>query len=245
MISTELVRHLSQPAVTFPGGRNKIINGGFNINQRGYISGAVTTVGQFVFDRWKVTATSGVTFSTTENKTTVTIPGGQTMQQVIEGANLQTGACVLTWEGTAQARIDGGAYFSGGSATALLTGGTNTTIEFNAGTVANVQLESGSIATPFEPRLIGVELGLCKRYFQTVLFLVNGYVTGTADIYSGVNYPVPMRASPSVVKTSGSFSNATDPGSPVVTASHLTAYVRGSGAGYAYGSWIGLLDAEL
>jgi len=31
--------------------------------------------------------------------------------------------------------------------------------------VADVQLERGSVATPFEQRPLGIELGLCKRYF--------------------------------------------------------------------------------
>ena len=33
--------------------------------------------------------------------------------------------------------------------------------------VTGVQLESGSVATPFEFRHYGTELNLCKRYYQT------------------------------------------------------------------------------
>lgn len=154
--------------------RNKIINGDFRINQRVYASGAATIAGRYTIDRWKVTGTGGVTFSTTDNKTTVTIPSGQTLQQVIEGLNLQTGTYVLSWEGTAQGRIAGGSYGASGAVTASITGGVNTTIEFNAGTVANVQLEVGSVATPFEHRPYGTELALCQRYYE------KSYDIGTA-----------------------------------------------------------------
>lgn len=176
------------------GMRNKIINGAFGINQRGYASGAATTAGQYTLDRWKVTGTGGITFSTTDNKTTVTIPSGQTLQQVIEGLNLQTGTYVLSWEGTAQGRIAGGSYGASGAVTASITGGTNTTIEFNAGTVANVQLEPGTIATPFEHRQHGAELALCQRYYVRVVsnassapFAVGGLGTATtAQVFFGL-----------------------------------------------------------
>jgi len=186
------------------GMRNKVINGAFGINQRGYVSGAATTAGQYTLDRWKVTGTGGVTFSTTDNKTTVTIPSGQTIQQVIEGLNLQTGTYVLSWEGTAQGRIAGGSYGASGSVTASITGGTNTTIEFNAGTVANVQLELGTIATPFEHRPYGAELAMCQRY--AVLFSTEGANNGQLAAGSAVAgatagyafvFPVQMRGTPS------------------------------------------------
>jgi len=146
--------------------RNKIINGNPRINQRGYVSGAATTAGQYTLDRWKVTGTGGITFSTTNNKTTITIPSGQTIQQVIEGLNLDTGTYVLSWEGTAQGRVNSGSYGASGAVTASVTGGTNTTIEFNAGTVTNIQFEQGTVVTPFERRDYGSELLMCQRYFE-------------------------------------------------------------------------------
>lgn len=183
--------------------RNKIINGAFGINQRGYVSGAATTAGQYTLDRWKVTGTQGITFSTVANKTTVTIPSGQTLQQVIEGLNLQSGTYVLSWEGTAQGRIAGGAYGTSGGVTASITGGANTTIEFNAGTVSNAQLEVGTVATPFEHRPYGAELALCQRYYEAST--TNHYVA----VYVGagaVNWPLctvyflaSKRAQPTVI----------------------------------------------
>ena len=175
--------------------RNKIINGNTRINQRGYVSGAATTAGQYTLDRWKVTGTGGITFSTTNNKTTITIPSGQTIQQVIEGLNLDTGTYVLSWEGTAQGRVNSGSYGASGAVTASVTGGTNTTIEFNAGTVTNIQFEQGTVVTPFERRDYGRELMMCQRYFQKtgVTWIVNA-----ANTDSTCFHPVAMRATPTV-----------------------------------------------
>lgn len=178
------------------GTRNKVINGAFQVNQRTYVSGAATTAGQYTLDRWKVTGTGGVSFSTTAGKTTVTIPAGQTLQQVIEGLDLQSGTYVLSWEGTAQGRVGAGAYGASGAVTAAITGGTNTIIEFNAGTVANVQFEPGTIATPFENRSYGLELALGQRYYETGYFDLRCYSQyGTSN---RVSFAVVKRAAPTL-----------------------------------------------
>lgn len=194
------------------GLRNKIINGSFRVNQRGYVSGTATTAGQYTLDRWKVTGTGGVTFSTTSNKTTVTIPSGQTIQQVIEGSNLETGTYILSWEGTAQGRIGSGSYGASGAVTASITGGVNTTIEFNTGTVSLVMFEKSSKPTPFEQIPVALELILCQRYYyrvkpgvgQPFAFGVN-YSTTLARF--ALSFPVTMRIAPTALEQSGSANN--------------------------------------
>jgi hypothetical protein len=66
-----------------------------------------------------------------------------------------------------------------------------------------VQVEQGSIATPFEQRPIGTELSLCQRYFYR--FSDGGYVTnyagGTVEsadaaAFAGGSFPVTMRRIP-------------------------------------------------
>lgn len=204
--------------------RNKIINGAFAINQRTYVSGAATTAAQYTLDRWKVTGTGGITFSKVNNKTTVTIPAGQTLQQVIEGLNLATGTYVLSWEGTAQGRIGGGSYGASGTVTASITGGANTTIEFNTGTVANVQLEAGSIATPFEQRPVGHEMVLCERFCETV----DNYTifpTAAAGVAASSTFRTLKRAAPTMTRL-GDF----------ITASEAGTVSNGSSVwGFAYG----------
>jgi hypothetical protein len=74
-------------------------------------------------------------------------------------------------------------------------------------TIADVQLEPGSAATPFENRPIGTELALCQRYFfsiplpATTCAFAFGYVqTGTTNRYF-VSTPVSMRTVTSVAET--------------------------------------------
>ena len=81
--------------------------------------------------------------------------------------------------------------------------------------IAEVQLEVGSVATPFEYLSFGEQLVLCQRYF-TKSYDYGTYYTDTdsGDTYSGAliqrsiastsanilfgEYPVPMRAAPTV-----------------------------------------------
>lgn len=178
------------------GHRNKVINGDFRVNQDGYGSGGATAAGGYTFDQWKVSAAGGFTFSTDNGKRTVTIPPGQTLQQIIEANNLPGGTYVLSWEGTAQGRVNGGTYGAPGTVTVTLTGGVNSTIEFNAGTLANVQFEPGTVATPFEHRLYGVELELCLRYYEKGYFELRCYSQyGTSN---RVNFKVIKRATPTL-----------------------------------------------
>jgi hypothetical protein len=79
---------------------------------------------------------------------------------------------------------------------------------------ASVQVEAGSVATPFEVRPFATELALCQRYYyqitaqgssgvQSQINWGIAYVrsTGNASIYYSL--PVPMRAQPTF------FNNAT------------------------------------
>ena len=184
------------------GLRNVLINANPLINQRGYVSGAATTAAnQYTLDRWRV-VTSGQSISWTDsaNIRTVTAPAGG-VEQVIEDINILGGTHVLNWTGTATATVNGAAVAKGGAVT--LTGGTSCTVRFSSGTFSLPQLEPGTTATPFERRSYGLELMLCQRYYfkstQSITAL-SPYTpsSSTSDMLVDVQFPVTMRATPTV-----------------------------------------------
>jgi hypothetical protein len=65
--------------------------------------------------------------------------------------------------------------------------------------LTGVQLEVGSIATPFERRLYSQELAMCQRFFEYASFNVYGYQSTAGEIVGGgVNFRVVKRAQPTL-----------------------------------------------
>jgi len=86
--------------------------------------------------------------------------------------------------------------------------------------ITGVQLEAGSVATPFEHRQYGQELALCQRYYQKV----------SGNVYSSYGAPynylswhlkVTMRISPTITGLSGGIQDQATP-------DIVTAYSAGS-----------------
>jgi hypothetical protein len=74
--------------------------------------------------------------------------------------------------------------------------------------ITGVQLEVGTSATPFERRLYGQELANCQRYYwnmgtgnQKMIGMGAAYTTGSVSSY--VQFPVTMRAAPTLIQTTG------------------------------------------
>jgi hypothetical protein len=72
-----------------------------------------------------------------------------------------------------------------------------------------VQLERGTVATPFEFRPFATELALCQRYFyvpnaalSVSMVFGTGYAGGTTTAYINIPHPVTMRASPTAISNS-------------------------------------------
>ena len=77
--------------------------------------------------------------------------------------------------------------------------------------IAQVQLEEGSIATPFENRPYGLELSLCQRYAwysnEPILGTINVYPSGAQQVNTIIKYPVMMRVVPTINVTSNTAVN--------------------------------------
>jgi hypothetical protein len=74
--------------------------------------------------------------------------------------------------------------------------------------IALVQLETGSVATPFESRPYGLELALCQRYYYRVsgangIATMYGAANATTNTQTSWPFPVTMRAIPTAVEQSG------------------------------------------
>ncbi len=212
------------------GFKNLIVNGRKQVNQ----SGLITTDNSYNYDNhYKV---------------------GNNWFMFIEGLDMDSGeSYTLSWEGTATASyyigIAGASTINAQSFTAIANGGTITPsitssqflwIKFasdsSGSTYNKVQLEKGTVVTPFENRLYGLESNLVQRYYEILRYSAysHHYSGGIASIslYYGTKRIVP-------IVTPGA-------GSEGLTVSEIT--VNGlrwfSSAGYCYMALNTVLDAR-
>ena len=231
------------------GARNRIINGGMDIWQRGT---STTTAGNtYLADRWQSAFSTGGTVS----QETSSLPTGSRfawkyvasatnsfmqMGQQIEFVNCldlqnitvaisfmaravtsNAGSTALTVRTRTIAGVDGTCVFAGSNsdtAITLTTAWTRFTVtrtlpasfgalslEFALGShvsgdgimLSQVQLEPGSVATPFERRSYGQELALCQRYFEVCNYSWGALYATTAGL-SAANFAVTKRTNPNV-----------------------------------------------
>ena len=143
-----------------------------------------------------------ISSANTWTQVSVTIPGctdGTWSTTNSEGIGLYFGLGVgSTYSGTAGSWVLNTSLFSATGATSVV--GTNGATFY----ITGVQLEVGSVATPFEQRLYGTELALCQRYYlrlnsgaQTAYTSFGvGVAYSTTSASMTVNYPVQMRSQP-------------------------------------------------
>ena len=130
---------------------------------------------------------------------TVTVPGDTT------GTWLATnGVGVNVWFDLGSGSTATGAAGSWNASNVIRPTGSVSLVGTSGATwqVTGVQLEAGSVATPFERRPYGTELALCQRYFQVIRF------TGSESISANGAIPTQssvlmteMRATPTVVES--------------------------------------------
>jgi hypothetical protein len=179
-------------------GGGTLINSTFPINQREVSGTVVLSAGEYGHDRWR--AGSGgctYTFATSLNVTTITISAG-TLEQEIEGVNLQSDDYILHWSGTAQGQIDSGG-FAVSPVTETLVGGVNSIVEFNTGTLIIPKLEIGTVATEFIPKTVAEELDECQYYFSKGIDGALGVQKNNTTVTLQMRFVRQMRIPPTVI----------------------------------------------
>jgi hypothetical protein len=135
---------------------------------------------------------------------TVTIPGDTTGTWVgaTNGIGLQVNfslGCGATYSGTANTWA-GSLYLQPTSSVSVV--GTNGATFY----ITGVQLEQGSVATPFERPLISKQLADCQRYYWTTTSADGTLGTGSVQLTTAFDcqifFPVPMRAAPTTIVSS-------------------------------------------
>ena len=120
-------------------------------------------------------------------------------------------------------------------------------------TIGNVQLEPGTVATPFERQIYNAQLAQCQRYYYritpagTLRILGNGYVTSATVADFTAPFPVTMRDEPAALEQIGTAANYTVvAGAGGVACSSVPTYLQCSqwGAQYRFTVAAGLTTGQ-
>jgi hypothetical protein len=111
--------------------------------------------------------------------------------------------------------------------------------------ITDVQLEIGSVATPFERRPYGVELALCQRYYQTGTNNFNAYGASGWGYTLEINYPVQMRATPTITSTESGEVNVSASNASANGNIGLVMAVTPTGTGSTFSAFSWKADIEL
>ena len=156
---------------------------------------------------------TGSLTANTWKKVTVTIPGYASI--VIPDTNgTAFSLAFLPFYGTGYTHASARAVGSWYDATPYCPNNTSTWWTTNDSTfeITGIQLEVGSVATPFEHRSYGDELARCQRYYYRAIAdtsddFGSGFNSSTTQCRPTIVFPVTMRNAISAVETTGTASD--------------------------------------
>lgn len=191
---------------------------GFNFADLGFGTASAQTVTLSFLVRSSLTGTFGaalvndstatrsypftytVSSANTWEQKTVTIAGdtsGTWSKTNGVGARIRFGLGVGSTYATTAGAWASGNFWSATGATSVV--GTNGATFY----ITGVQLEAGSVASPFERRDYGRELIMCQRYFEITSLYGNGFGVGGA--YLSIPSKVTKRANPTITGDNNSY----------------------------------------
>lgn len=234
---------------------------GFNIADLGFGAAGASAVTLSFYVRSSLTGTFGGSLTNSGNSRshpfTYTISSANTWEQKTLTVSGDTAGTWLSTNGTGlgvRFSIGTGSTYlgtSGSWASASYFGATGQTnlVTTNSATffITGVQLEAGSVASPFERRDIGCELMMCQRYFANIVVQSGqfGAATGMNQNTTTSFFPTQrsFRASPTVTFSGGLNVIQGNTASPVtsVAAAHFSQLgvnvgLTCSGASFSAGS---------
>ena len=170
-----------------------------------------------------------VVLTTTWQKKTITVTIPSIIGKTLGTDGVHTTGTYLTFW------FDAGSSFNSRSASLGQQSGT-----FD---IAQVQLEEGSVATPFEQRPVGLELNLCQRYYESNNGnnqIWSGMVTSGVAYYQNISFKTTKRVSPTISITTQDTLNFGSQSTSLSNISGFRLFATANtttGIGYFSSSW--------